>query len=73
LRQNVSALIKKVVDSGGKGISTRRGFYRYTSAQAKRWQELFLKFNYDIRELAMKYPEDAAGRPAPNRSMRRAD
>lgn len=70
--KKVPSLMKKVVGSGGKGVSTRRGFYRYTSRQAKRWQELFLKFNYDIRKLAMKYPEDAGDRPASKRSKRRS-
>ncbi len=70
--KEVPALMKKVVDSGGKGVSTRKGFYRYTPAQAKRWQELFLKFNYDIRKLAMKYPENSGDLPSPGRSRRRA-
>ena len=69
--KGVPDLIRKVVDSGGKGVSTRRGFYSYTPRQAKRWQELFLKFNYDIRKLAMKYPVDAGDRPARKRSKRR--
>lgn len=69
--KKVPELIRKVVDSGGKGVSNRKGFYRYTPRQAKRWQELFLKFNYDIRKLAMKYPVDAGDRPAPKRSKRR--
>ena len=69
--KRVPDLIRKVVDSGGKGVSTRRGFYRYTPRQAKRWQELFLKFNYDIRKLAMKYPVDAGDRPAPKQRKRR--
>jgi 3-hydroxyacyl-CoA dehydrogenase len=59
----VPNLMRKVVGSGGRGISNRRGFYRYTRAQAARWERLFLKFNYDIRKLAMKYPEDAGDRP----------
>ena len=70
--KKVPSLMRKVVGSGGKGVSTRRGFYRYTPRQAKRWQELFLKFNYDIRKLAMKYPEDAGDRPASKRSRRRS-
>ncbi len=57
-QKEVPALMRKVVDSGAKGISSGRGFYRYTPAQAKRWQKLFLKFNYEIRKLALKYPED---------------
>jgi len=70
--KKIPSLMKEVVGSGGKGISTRRGFYRYSPRQAKRWQELFLKFNYDIRKLAMKYPEDVGDRPASKGSRRRS-
>ena len=52
--------IRAVVESGGKGIANSKGFYRYKPGEAKRWEELFVKFNYDIRRLAMKYPADAA-------------
>jgi 3-hydroxyacyl-CoA dehydrogenase len=70
--KRVPALMRKVVNSGGKGVSTGRGFYRYTPRQAKRWQELFLKFNYDIRKLAMKYPVDSGDRPESKQKKRRA-
>jgi 3-hydroxyacyl-CoA dehydrogenase len=66
--KKVPGLMRKVVRSGARGISNCRGFYRYTRAQAKRWEELFLKFNYDIRKLAIKYPEDAG-----ERDFRRGD
>lgn len=56
--KEVPALMTKVVNSGAKGVSNCNGFYRYTPSQARRWQKLFLKFNYEIRKLAMKYPED---------------
>jgi len=65
----IPALMRQVVESGGQGISNGRGYYQYTPAQAKRWEKLFLKFNYDIRRLAMKYPEDIGNR-APTRSRR---
>ena len=64
--------IAKVVESGGRGISNGKGFYSYTPAQAKRWAKLFLKFNYEIRRLAMKYPEDAGNRVPPRKKSRRA-
>ena len=56
----VPALIRKVVGSGGRGISNAKGFYPYTPAQARRWKKLFLNFSYEIRKLAMKYPESRA-------------
>lgn len=58
----VPKLMSKVVNSGARGVSNAKGFYRYTPAQAKRWEKLFLKFSYDIRALAMKYPEDVGDR-----------
>lgn len=65
--RRVPNLMKKVVSSGAKGISNGRGFYHYTPSQAKRWQRLFLKFNYEIRKLSMKYPEDVGDRPVAKR------
>jgi 3-hydroxybutyryl-CoA dehydrogenase len=56
----IPAAMRKVIDSGGRGISNGRGFYRYTRGEAERWQKLFVKFNYEIRRLAMRYPEHAA-------------
>lgn len=57
-------LIRAIVKSGGRGISNGRGFYRYKPGERKRWEELFVKFNYEVRRLAMKYPADAGSRPA---------
>jgi 3-hydroxybutyryl-CoA dehydrogenase len=57
--KKVPALMKKTVRSGALGVANARGFYRYTPAQARRWEKLFLKFSYDIRALAQKYPEGA--------------
>ena len=34
-----------------------KGFYKYSAQEAKRWEERFLKFTYDIRALALKYPD----------------
>jgi len=58
----VPPLMRKIVKSGGRGISNAKGFYRYTPAQAKRWEKLFLQFSYEIRALAEKYPEDVGDR-----------
>jgi len=59
----VPTLIRDLVKSGARGVSNSSGFYRYTRAQAKRWEELFLKFSYQIRALAQRYPEDVGDRP----------
>jgi 3-hydroxybutyryl-CoA dehydrogenase len=54
----IPALMQKVVESGGNGISNRKGFYKYTAAEAKQWAKAFEKFNYEIRRLTLKYPGD---------------
>jgi 3-hydroxybutyryl-CoA dehydrogenase len=58
----VPAVMRRVVESGGRGISNSKGFYSYTPEEAARWEKLFLKFNYEIRQLATKYPNDAGAR-----------
>jgi 3-hydroxybutyryl-CoA dehydrogenase len=60
----VPALISDLVKSGARGVSNAKGFYPYTLAQAKRWEKLFLRFSYEIRALAQKYPEDIGDRPS---------
>lgn len=59
----VPRLMRNVVRSGARGISNAKGFYRYTPAQAKRWEKLFTKFSHEIRELAGKYPEGIGDMP----------
>jgi 3-hydroxybutyryl-CoA dehydrogenase len=61
----VPPTLQKMAESGALGVSNRRGFYRYTKAQAERWEKLFHHFTYEIRALASRYPEDAGDRPAP--------
>lgn len=59
----VPRLMRQVVDSGAKGIANAKGFYRYTPTQAKRWEELFLQFSHEIRELSLRYPADVGDKP----------
>jgi 3-hydroxybutyryl-CoA dehydrogenase len=56
--QKVPELMRKVVKSGAKGVPNAKGFYRYTPKEAKLWEKRFMKFSYEIRALAQKYPED---------------
>ena len=54
----IPALMRKVAESGGNGISNGRGFYKYTAAEAKRWEKAYAKFNYEVRRITMKYPSE---------------
>ena len=58
----VPALMRKLMEADDRGISTGRGFYSYTKEQAEQWEKLFTKFNYEIRQLALKYPSDCGNR-----------
>ena len=59
--KQVPELMRKVVESGAQGVANSKGFYDYTPAQAKKWENRFLKFSYDIRALAQKYAEQNGG------------
>ncbi len=56
--QKVPGLMSRVVKSGAQGVSNAKGFYSYTPSEARRWEKRFLKFTYEIRALAQKYPEE---------------
>jgi 3-hydroxybutyryl-CoA dehydrogenase len=60
--KEVPDLMRQMVDSGAQGVSNAKGFYRYSPAQARRWEKLFMRFSYEIRALAEKYPADAGDR-----------
>jgi 3-hydroxybutyryl-CoA dehydrogenase len=51
-------LIDEIVQSGGRGVSNGKGFYNYTTEEARLWEETFSEFSYEIRNLALKYPAD---------------
>jgi len=55
--KEIPRLMRETVESGARGVSNAKGFYTYTEESARRWEELFLKFSYEIRALAQKYPE----------------
>lgn len=54
----IPKLIDDIVKDGGRGILNGKGFYTYTEEEMKLWEETFTDFTYDIRKLALKYPED---------------
>jgi 3-hydroxybutyryl-CoA dehydrogenase len=61
--KDVPELMKRMVESGAEGIRNAKGFYQYTPEEAARWEKLFLKFSYEIRALAAKYPSDIGSIP----------
>ena len=61
----VPALIRNVVESGGRGVSNGRGFYQYGAEEAQQWQERFNSFNYKIRQLTSEYSDGSSSPPGP--------
>jgi 3-hydroxybutyryl-CoA dehydrogenase len=59
---HVPKLIDDIFKAGGKGVANGHGFYKYTPEESKMWEETFADFNYEIRNLAMKYPFDIVKR-----------
>ncbi len=55
----VPRLMREVAGSGARGVANGKGFYRYTPAGAKRWEEMYRRFSYDIRKLALNYPAES--------------
>ncbi len=54
----VPRLIDDIVKKGGRGTANANGFHTYTREEAELWEKTFTDFTYEIRKLALKYPED---------------
>jgi len=63
--KRVPRVIRDMVGRGARGVSNRRGFYRYSPRSANRWERDWVEFTYDIRRLAEKFgnPSHARGGP----------
>ena len=47
--------LKKMIAEDAQGVTNRRGFYQYTDEEVERWEELFLKHAWNVRELVNEY------------------
>jgi len=43
--------MKELVKADARGITNGRGFYQYTEEEAQRWEELFLRHAWKVREI----------------------
>ncbi|HRP34042.1 MAG TPA: 3-hydroxyacyl-CoA dehydrogenase family protein [Agriterribacter sp.] len=66
----VPKLIDDIVKKGGKGVANAHGFHSYTAEEAELWEETFTRFSYDIRKLALKYPEDVVKKKLKSKSKK---
>jgi 3-hydroxybutyryl-CoA dehydrogenase len=51
--------MRAMVARGARGVSNRKGFYKYSRAEARRWQKAWVDFTYEIAAIASKYEKIA--------------
>lgn len=51
----VPRIMQKMVQKKALGITNQKGFYRYTKASAKKWEQDWVRFTYEMRQLAEGY------------------
>lgn len=54
---SVPLLMQQIVNENARGISSKKGLYRYTDAEVEGWEKSFSAFNEDIFKLANQFPE----------------
>jgi 3-hydroxybutyryl-CoA dehydrogenase len=53
---HVPVFFEEIIEQGGLGMENNKGFYKYEEGDAKRWNEMFVKFSYQIQHIISKYP-----------------
>lgn len=59
-QKTVPKLIDDIAKAGGNGVFNGKGFYEYTPDEAKKWEETFSKFSFDIHRLSSQYSKKVA-------------
>lgn len=54
-RKTVPEIMKKMLADGAQGTANCKGFYAYDQRTAKVWEETWVEFTYDIRDLITKH------------------
>ncbi|MGH2645825.1 MAG: 3-hydroxyacyl-CoA dehydrogenase family protein, partial [Chitinophagaceae bacterium] len=52
----VAPFFKRIVEQGGMGMQNGNGFYQYDANEAKKWDQKFRRFSYQIEKIISKYP-----------------
>ena len=54
-QKTVPEIMKKMMAEGAQGTANCRGFYEYNERTAKAWDETWVEFSYDLRELISRH------------------
>ncbi|WP_128548167.1 3-hydroxyacyl-CoA dehydrogenase family protein [Larkinella soli] len=63
--RHIPRFFEELVQQGGLGMVTRKGFYDYDQSETGRWEESFREFSQQIRLLISKYPFNYEETPEP--------
>lgn len=69
--RQVPGFFEDIVQNGGLGMVTEKGFYAYEKGETEQWEESFREFSLQIRDLISKYPfnYEEVGQPSANHSI----
>lgn len=60
----VPKLIDDIAKANGNGVFNGKGFYEYTPEEAKKWEQTFERFAFDMNRLSAKYADEMAKIPS---------
>lgn len=64
-QQTVPAPMQRLMEEGAQGIVNGHGWYSYTPAEARQWEEKWAEFSWEVRQLADRFtPMEDADAPA---------
>ncbi|GAB3248657.1 hypothetical protein GCM10027347_05220 [Larkinella harenae] len=69
--RHIPRFFEDIVQNGGLGMITEKGFYPYEAGEPEQWEESFREFSQQIRELISKYPfnYEEVAQPSANHSI----
>jgi 3-hydroxybutyryl-CoA dehydrogenase len=53
--KHVPKVLQEMIRKGARGISNRKGFYRYSHESAKAWEKAWVDFTFDAKKLKERY------------------
>ncbi len=53
--KHVPKVLQMMIRKGARGISNRKGFYKYSPEAAKAWEKAWVDFTFDAKKLKEKY------------------
>ena len=53
--KHVPKVLQEMTRKGARGISNRRGFYKYSPESAKAWEKAWVDFTFDAKKLKERY------------------